>query len=235
MGDIEDADSIQALYDQIMIKYGGVDILINNAGVMMLDSEKRPFNEKVDMTMNINFTSTKRMTEKFFPAMKPHGRMVMVSSEAGSIGSSLCSDDVRANLMRLDEAVLVDTMNKYVKVAKEGTAGEHGLPDYGDWTPYLVSKTGVTLLGMIYGLKAGQLGNGLLVNACCPGLVDTDMSKDLEVGLLEKKSCDEGADTPVYLALLPKGCDIQGRFIADRKDKTDIFIKGKHPLPKTNQ
>ena len=135
----------------------------------------------------------------------------------------MCSDDVRENLMQLDEAVLVNTMNKYIKVAKEGTAGVHGLPDYGGWTPYLMSKTGVTLLGMIYGLKARQVGNGLLVNACSPGLVDTDMTKDLEINLKSKKSCDKGADVLVYLALLPQGSDIQGRFIVDRTDQTDIF------------
>ena len=92
--DIESAESVQALYDDIMKDYGGVDILVNNAGVFFLDSDTRPFSDKVDTTMNINFTSTRHMTEKFFPVMKPNGRMVIVSSELGTLGKyTLLSSD----------------------------------------------------------------------------------------------------------------------------------------------
>ena len=86
--DIESAESVQALYDDIMKDYGGVDVLVNNAGVFFLDSDTRPFSEKVDTTMNINFTSTRYMTEKFLPVMKPNGRMVIVSSELGTLGKN---------------------------------------------------------------------------------------------------------------------------------------------------
>lgn len=45
------------------------------------------------------------------------------------------------------------------------------------------------------GLEA-ERGRGVLVNACCPGYVKTDMTRGGGV-----KSVDEGARTPVLLAL----------------------------------
>ena len=48
----------------------------------------------------------------------------------------------------------------------------------------------------------------IIVNACCPGLVDTDMTGGKYENMLTP---DQGADTPTYLALIstdvnePKG------------------------------
>ena len=154
----------------------------------------------------------------------------------------MCRDDVRAELMKIDESRIVSIMNEYIRVAKEGTAKENGFPEFrtnqqencSSMTPYLMSKTGITLLGMLYGLRASKLANGVLVNSCCPGVVETDMTKDMVGFDREKKSPDNGADTPVYLALLPQGSDIQGRFLIDRMDKTEVFMRGEHFLvPKT--
>jgi len=226
--DIENAASVQKLHDFMMSEYGGVDVLVNNAGVMFLDSDERSRDEKIDTTMNINFTSTRNMVLKFSPAMKENGRMVIVSSEMGTLGAALCSDEIREELMKLNEETIIGYMDKYVKVAKEGTAKENGLPDFGGLSPYLMSKTGATLLAMVHGKKAGKK---FLINACCPGYVDTDLTKNVK-GFkgLAKKSADDGADTPLYLATLPEDSDIQGRFIVARKDKTDVFVRGEHSM-----
>lgn len=48
-------------------------------------------------------------------------------------------------------------------------------------------------------LNETRSGDGILLNACCPGWVRTDMA-----GANALKSPEEGAETPVYLAMLPK-------------------------------
>ena len=52
---------------------------------------------------------------------------------------------------------------------------------------------------------------GVMVNACCPGYVDTDMTSHKGV-----KTLEEGADTPVWLALMPPGGP-RGKLFAERK------------------
>jgi carbonyl reductase 1 len=53
----------------------------------------------------------------------------------------------------------------------------------------------------------------LVVNACCPGYIKTDMSSNKGTGTLE-----QGADTPAYLAVLPHNVrSPRGEFVAERK------------------
>ncbi|VDK25541.1 unnamed protein product [Taenia asiatica] len=53
----------------------------------------------------------------------------------------------------------------------------------------------------------------ILINSCCPGYVNTDMSSHKGT-----KTILEGADTPVYLATLPKGTtEPYGQLVSERK------------------
>ena len=61
---------------------------------------------------------------------------------------------------------------------------------------YGVSKAALNMLTVQ--LAKDLAGSGVLVNACCPGWVRTRMG-----GADAERSIEEGADTPVWLALLP--------------------------------
>ena len=80
---------------------------------------------------------------------------------------------------------------------------------WGDAPAYAVSKAA---LNMVTLLLAKELeGDGILVNACCPGWVRTRMGGDDA-----ERSVEEGADTPVWLATLPDGGPTGGLF-GDRR------------------
>ena len=65
-------------------------------------------------------------------------------------------------------------------------------------------------------------GKGWVVNACCPGIVDTDMTGGRYENMITP---DEGADTPTYLALLGPDTDVKGCFVKKRVV---------HPYPPSN-
>lgn len=59
-----------------------------------------------------------------------------------------------------------------------------------------MSKSGVTGMTRAVAKKHREEGGEVLVNSCCPGFVNTDMTKGRG-----NKSVDQGALTPVVLAL----------------------------------
>jgi NAD(P)-dependent dehydrogenase (short-subunit alcohol dehydrogenase family) len=73
---------------------------------------------------------------------------------------------------------------------------------------YRMSKTALNALTRVF--AAETRGRGVLVNACCPGWVKTDMG-----GPHARRGLEEGADTPVWLALLPNDGPTGG-FFRDR-------------------
>ena len=59
-----------------------------------------------------------------------------------------------------------------------------------------MSKAGETAFTKAIAMEEAKRGRGVLVNACCPGYVNTDMTRGGGT-----KTPDEGAQTPVMLAL----------------------------------
>ncbi|XP_074503431.1 carbonyl reductase [NADPH] 1 [Sebastes fasciatus] len=211
--DINDVNSITAAAAYFKEKYGGVDVLINNAGIAFKMADTAPFAVQAEVTLKTNFFATRDMLTDFLPLIKAGGRVVNVSSFVGYRALTKCSAALQERFRSEDitEEELVGLMEKFVDEAKKGQHQKGGWPD----TSYGMSKTGLTTLSMIHArrLSKERPKDGILVNACCPGWVRTDMAGDKA-----PKSPDEGAITPVYLALLPPGAtDPHGKFVSDKE------------------
>ncbi len=86
------------------------------------------------------------------------------------------------------------------------SSGMGSLTNMGGGSPaYRITKTALNAMTKV--LASEFRGTGVLVNCCHPGWVRTDMG-----GRGASKSIDEGADTPVWLALLPKDGPTGGYF-----------------------
>ncbi|XP_035959878.2 carbonyl reductase [NADPH] 1 isoform X1 [Halichoerus grypus] len=175
--DINDLQSIRAVRDFLRKEYGGLDVLVNNAGIA--------FKSRV---VNVSSVVSLRALKKCSPELQQKFR-----SEA------------------ITEEELVGLMNKFVEDTKKGVHRKEGWPD----TAYGVTKIGVTVLSRIHArnLSEQRRSDKILLNACCPGWVRTDMA-----GPKASKSPEEGAETPVYLALLPSDADRpHGEFVMEKK------------------
>ncbi|XP_070263324.1 carbonyl reductase [NADPH] 3 [Myotis yumanensis] len=210
--DIDDLQSIRALRDFLRKEYGGLNVLVNNAGIAFKVNDPTPFDVQAEVTLKTNFFATRNVCNELLPIIKPHGRVVNISSLLGSRALEQCYWPLQEmfRCKDLTEGDLVDLMKKFVEDAKNGVHESEGWPN----SAYGVSKLGVTVLSRILArqLDEKRKADRILLNACCPGWVKTDMAGDFG-----SRTVEEGAETPVYLALLPPDAtEPQGQLVRDK-------------------
>uniref|UniRef100_A0A287D583 Carbonyl reductase (NADPH) n=1 Tax=Ictidomys tridecemlineatus TaxID=43179 RepID=A0A287D583_ICTTR len=210
--DIDDLQSIRDLRDFLRKEYGGLDVLVNNAGIAFKTADPTPFHIQAELTMKTNFFGTRDVCTELLPLIKPQGRVVNISSLQGSKALENCSEDLQEKFRcdTLTEGDLVDLMKKFVEDTRNEVHEREGWPN----SAYGVSKLGVTVLSRILArrLDEKRKADQILLNACCPGWVKTDMAGDQG-----SRTVEEGAETPVYLALLPPDAtEPQGQLVRDK-------------------
>ncbi|KAK4350134.1 hypothetical protein RND71_029447 [Anisodus tanguticus] len=218
--DILDPASIQAFSDWIKETYGGLDILINNAGVNFNFGKDNSV-EYAEMVIQTNYFGTKNMIQALIPLMRPSpagARIVSVTSRLGRLNSKrngISNVEVRQQLEdvdKLSEEVIDNTMNTFLEQVKDGTWESGGWPHV--HTDYSLSKLAVNAYTRLIAriLEERPEGHKIYVNCYCPGWVKTAMT-----GWAGHVSPEEAADTAVWLALLPDQF-VSGKFFAERRE-----------------
>lgn len=114
-----------------------------------------------------------------------------MSSIASTLGKY--SESIRARFLNAKSVEEITALMEEFKAAvKAGNEKEQGWPSLA----YSVSKSGMTGATKVIAREEQKRGGKRLINACCPGWVDTDMTKHRGT-----KTPDQGAQTPVMLAI----------------------------------
>ncbi|XP_076438188.1 carbonyl reductase [NADPH] 1-like [Babylonia areolata] len=210
--DVCNPTSIQALAAFLKKTYGGLDILVNNAGIMFKTDSPEPLSAQVQKTLAVNFWGCLDCCKVLFPCLRPGARVVNVTSMYCRSTLRDCSPTLRARFTdpALTIGQLESLMTHYQRCANSGTCHVNGWPTFA----YGVSKIGVTMMSAIQQreIAKDRERRDIVINACCPGWCRTELGGSRAV-----KSAAQGADTPVYLALLPPGCTSpQGALVSDR-------------------
>ena len=153
--DITDLESIDNLKKLILEKYGGIDVLINNAGIAYKMASTAPVLEQATVTTNCNFTGTLNMMRAFVPIIKPHGRIANVSSWVGKL-SRLTNKSLRDRFSdpNLTEPGVVALMDEFIADVKAGNHVEKG---WGS-SCYGVTKVGETAMTKVFAREMAKSG-----------------------------------------------------------------------------
>nr|VZI33316.1 unnamed protein product [Spirometra erinaceieuropaei] len=209
--DITDKESRDKFADYIKSTYpDGINILVNNAGIAFSSDLYAHSGEQSRVIFATNYFATVEMCDTYLPLMARNSRLVNVSSMLSvtalkQLGAELYEKFVSPMTMEQ----LNDLMHDFIKKSESGDLASAGWP----LTAYGVSKLGLTKATFILAEQLKDDTRRILINACCPGYVDTDMTSHKGT-----KTILEGAETPAYLATLPEGAtEPYGQMISDCK------------------
>ncbi|CAF1310230.1 unnamed protein product [Adineta steineri] len=209
--DITNVESIRRLADYIKKTHNGLNILINNAAIAFKANDATPFGDQAEITAQTNFFGTINVCNALFPLLQDHARVVNISSRYKML-DSIKNAEIRQNLIAPDATIesVSDILSDFIKKAKQNSHEDDGYPA----SAYGMSKVALTAATIIQQrIFDDKPHRDIVVNACCPGYINTDMTSNKGTGTPE-----QGADTPVYLATLePNVKSPRGELVAERK------------------
>lgn len=79
-------EQVGAMMEQVKKDFGGLDILINNAGVLQDRTIKKMTSEEWETVLRVNLTGAFNCIQQAAPILRPGGRIVNISSVSGQLG-----------------------------------------------------------------------------------------------------------------------------------------------------
>jgi NAD(P)-dependent dehydrogenase (short-subunit alcohol dehydrogenase family) len=192
VADLSSLDSVRSLATSILGNYQGLDVLINNAGLIL--SKRTPTPDGLETTFEVNYLSHFLLTNLLLSLLKASApsRIINVSSDA-HVGGRIRFDDLQGEGRYRG-------MKAYSQSKLAQILFTHELSRRLD-------GTGVTVNSVHPGVVRtnwGRTGAGVL-------------SVVLKLVGPFARSPEKGADTVVYLASSPEVGSVTGKYFFDRK------------------
>ncbi|XP_050350075.1 carbonyl reductase [NADPH] 1-like [Nymphalis io] len=190
--EVTDKNSVRAFAEHLKKEHGGLDILINNAGVITADFTKTTY-EDSKYVIDVNYYSILLIQEYLFPILNHNARVINMSSDCGHISN--LKNKYWINRLTKPDINLEDVtafVNWFLDSVKNGTVNGDDFAET-SLLAYRISKVALCALTRV---QQTVVGRGISVNSLHPGHVKTNMTKNS--GFL---TMEESSRAPVYLAL----------------------------------
>ncbi|VEN42703.1 unnamed protein product [Callosobruchus maculatus] len=218
--DIGSQESINKFRDYLKNQHGGIDVLVNNAGIRLLGPD--PAGVNATKTIAINYFGTLAVCDSLFPLLRADAKVVNISSSAGHL-YRIPSEKLRERFSdpTLTVQQLNELMNKFLDDFKENKLNENGWPN----SAYTVSKVGVSALSIIQQkILDNEVPNrNIKVNFIHPGWVKSDMNDKGNITI------EEGAKPTLYVIL--DNDELKGKYIWWDCQVVDWFSPNTPPRP----
>jgi len=192
--DVRDPDAIHALAREL----GHVDIVFSNATARM-SPDADPADE-VDAVAETNNLATTSMLRDFAPRLRRGGRLIVVASALGTLDKLDARGAGRFAAAAAEGLDAIDALvDEWRRAVHDGRAVDEG---FGTWLniPSKVAQV-AAVRTVARERRAGDLAEGRLVMALCPGLIDTGASRPWFEDMSRAQTPAEAASWPVELAL----------------------------------
>jgi carbonyl reductase 1 len=191
--DVRDGGAIDALAAEL----GAVDIVFSNATARMSpDADPR---DEIDAVAETSNLATSHMLRAFAPRLRPGGRLIIVASALGTLDKL----DARVRPRFAAATASLDAVDGLVAAWRDAVhAGRAEQEGFGTWLniPSKVAQV-AAVRAVARERQAADLGEGKLIAALCPGLIDTDASRPWFADMSQAQTPAEAAAWPVELAL----------------------------------
>jgi 3-oxoacyl-[acyl-carrier protein] reductase len=84
--DVTNPQQVESMMKQIGDRFGGLDILVNNSGIIRDRTIKKLTTEEFESIIRVNLTGTFNVTQKAAAILRTGGRIVNMSSVSGQMG-----------------------------------------------------------------------------------------------------------------------------------------------------
>jgi len=84
--DVTQPDQVESMMKQIQDRHGGLDILVNNSGIIHDRTIKKMSMEEFESVLRVNLAGTFTVTQKAAAILRSGGRIVNMSSVSGQMG-----------------------------------------------------------------------------------------------------------------------------------------------------
>jgi 3-oxoacyl-[acyl-carrier protein] reductase len=84
--DVTKPEQVKSMMKQIQDRHGGLDILVNNSGIIRDRTIKKMSMEEFESVLRVNLTGTFTVTQKAAAILRNGGRIVNLSSVSGQMG-----------------------------------------------------------------------------------------------------------------------------------------------------